>query len=185
MLPVQNIKANDNVAPEGMILKGYSSNGDPIYGHVISPNTLFHLKVDGVFRFKNQHIVTGSIETGCIHLGDSVYLIDDGHCVQSYIAGIEMLKKIGSYAEFGDSVGLLMPDDSMNWLHEGVLVTTDYDLFKAKTALQLTNDEKDYLEAFKDACENGEVSDKQRRLLEKLREMYNISEERAKELERM
>lgn len=49
---------------------------------------------------------------------------------------------------------------------------------------QLTDDEKEYLEAFKDACEDGKVSDKQRRLLEKLRVMYGISEERARELEK-
>lgn len=49
---------------------------------------------------------------------------------------------------------------------------------------QLTDDEKEYLEAFKDACEDGKVSDKQRRLLEKLRVMYGVSEERARELEK-
>lgn len=50
---------------------------------------------------------------------------------------------------------------------------------------QFTKEEQDYLEAFKDACENGIVSDKQRRLLEKLRVMYGISEERAREIENM
>ena len=50
--------------------------------------------------------------------------------------------------------------------------------------IQLTDDKKGYLEAFKDACEDGKVSDKQRRLLEKLRVMYGISEERARELEK-
>ena len=50
-------------------------------------------------------------------------------------------------------------------------------------ARQLTDDEKEYLEAYKDACEDGKVSDKHRRLLEKLRVMYGISEERARELE--
>lgn len=49
---------------------------------------------------------------------------------------------------------------------------------------ELTDDEKEYLEAFKDACEDGKVFDKQRRLLEKLRVMYGISEERAKQLEK-
>lgn len=52
------------------------------------------------------------------------------------------------------------------------------------SAPQLTDDEKEYLEAFKDACEDGVVSDKQRRLLEKLRVMYGISEERARQLEK-
>ena len=182
---IHNIKASSNNVPEGMILKGYSSNGVPSYGHIISPNTIFHLNIDGVFRIKNQHIVTGTIETGCIHLGDSIYLINDSHCVQTYVAGIEMFKKMVTYAEFGDSVGLLMPDDSFSWLHEGVLVTTDHEIFKAKTALQLTNDEKEYLEAYKDACEDGIMSDKQCHLLDKLRMMYGISEERAREIEKM
>ena len=53
------------------------------------------------------------------------------------------------------------------------------------TVPQLTDEEKEYLEAFKDACEDGKVSDKQRRLLEKLRVMYGISEERARELENL
>ena len=149
------------------------------------PKQPFHLKVDGVFKFKDQHIVTGTIETGYIHIGDSVYLIDDSHCVQSYVAGSEMFKIIWSYAEFGDIVGLLMPDDSLSWLHEGVLVTTDHEMFKAKTALQLTNDEKEYLEAYKDAYEDGIMSDKQRYLLDKLRMMYGISEERAREIEKI
>ena len=52
------------------------------------------------------------------------------------------------------------------------------------SAPQLTDDEKEYLEAFKDACEDGKVSNKQRRLLEKLRVIYEISEERARESEK-
>ena len=53
------------------------------------------------------------------------------------------------------------------------------------SAPQLTDEEKEYLEAFKDACEDGKISDKQRRLLEKLRVMYGITEERSRELEKM
>lgn len=53
------------------------------------------------------------------------------------------------------------------------------------SAPQLTDEEKEYLGAFKEACEDGEISDKQRRLLEKLRVMYGISESRAREIEMM
>ena len=53
------------------------------------------------------------------------------------------------------------------------------------TVPQLTDDEKEYLEAFKDACEDGKISERQRHLLEKLRVMYGISEERSRELEKM
>ena len=51
-------------------------------------------------------------------------------------------------------------------------------------ATQLTDDEKEYLDEFKAASENGIVSEKERRLLEKLRKMLAISEERAREIEK-
>lgn len=67
----------------------------------------------------------------------------------------------------------------------GITLSRAKELEESLCAPQLTDDEKEYLEVFKDACENGKVSDKQRRLLEKLRVMYGISEERAKEIERL
>lgn len=49
----------------------------------------------------------------------------------------------------------------------------------------LTTEEQDYIESYKEALVDGTLSDKERRLLEKLRVMYGISEERARELEIM
>lgn len=48
---------------------------------------------------------------------------------------------------------------------------------------QLTEEEQEYLEAYQDAMEDGAISEKERRLLDKLMKMNNISEERAKEIE--
>lgn len=48
----------------------------------------------------------------------------------------------------------------------------------------LTDDEKDYLDALKDSLQDGQISDRERRLLDKLRASLNISEERAAELEK-
>ena len=50
---------------------------------------------------------------------------------------------------------------------------------------QLTEEEQEYLEAYQDAMEDGVISDKERRLLDKLMKMNNISAERAKEIEIM
>ena len=47
----------------------------------------------------------------------------------------------------------------------------------------LTDDEKEYLEEYKECAADGEITAKDRRLLDKLRKMLGISEERAKELE--
>lgn len=182
---IDQLKQNKTEIPKGMILKGYSTNGDAVYGNIVSPNTPFNMKVEGVFQFKSQPIITGCIETGEIHLGSSIYLLDEKHCVQTYVCGIEMFRKMWTVAEYGDSIGLLLPNNNLDWLHEGILATTDAALYNEKIEQQLTEDERDYLEAYKDACEDGKVSDKQRRLLEKLRVMYGISEARAKLLENM
>ena len=49
----------------------------------------------------------------------------------------------------------------------------------------LSDDEKEYLEEYKAAAVDGVVSEKERRLLDKLKKMYGISDERAKEIEAM
>lgn len=49
----------------------------------------------------------------------------------------------------------------------------------------LTEEEKEYLNEFRECSTDGTVSDKERRLLEKVRKMLGISEERAKEIEQI
>lgn len=49
---------------------------------------------------------------------------------------------------------------------------------------QLTDEEKEYLEAYHEACEDGQISDKEHRMLNRLRDMLGITEERAKEIEK-
>lgn len=46
-----------------------------------------------------------------------------------------------------------------------------------------TNDEQEYLDAVKDALVDGEISPRGRRLLDRLRDSFGISEERAEQLE--
>lgn len=49
----------------------------------------------------------------------------------------------------------------------------------------LSDDEKEYLEEYKAAAVDGAVSEKERRLLDKLKKMYGISDERARTIEVM
>lgn len=49
----------------------------------------------------------------------------------------------------------------------------------------LTTEEQEYLESYKESFVDGTISDKERRLLEKLRVMFGISEDRAREIEGM
>lgn len=49
----------------------------------------------------------------------------------------------------------------------------------------LTDNEKEYIETYKEMCENGDISERVRRLLDRERESLGISKERANELEKM
>ena len=48
---------------------------------------------------------------------------------------------------------------------------------------QLTDDEKEYLEAVRECKEEGRIIERDRRMLERLRRSLGLSEERAGELE--
>ena len=49
---------------------------------------------------------------------------------------------------------------------------------------QLTEDEQEYLEMFKEYAADGEISERDRKMLNKMRDRMGISEERAKEIEK-
>lgn len=49
----------------------------------------------------------------------------------------------------------------------------------------LTDNEKEYIETYKELCENGNISERVRRLLDREHESLGISKERANELEKM
>lgn len=48
-----------------------------------------------------------------------------------------------------------------------------------------TDDEKEYIETFKDLCRDGSISDRARRLLDRERDALGISKERAREIEKL
>ena len=50
---------------------------------------------------------------------------------------------------------------------------------------QLTGDEQEYLEMYKEYAADGEISERDRKMLNKMRDRMGISEERAKEIEQM
>ncbi len=65
----------------------------------------------------------------------------------------------------------------------GISVERAEELEKSLQEIQLTEEEKEYMEEYKACWEEGEISSKERRLLDKLRNRLGISEERAKEIE--
>ena len=67
----------------------------------------------------------------------------------------------------------------------GISESRAAELEASVAAPQLSDEEKEYLEAYQEANENGQISDKERRTLNRLRDALGISEERAKEIEQL
>ena len=67
----------------------------------------------------------------------------------------------------------------------GISESRAKDLEALFTTPVLSEDEKEYLEEYKSCIEEGGITDKERRLLNKMRIMLNISEERASEIENL
>lgn len=67
----------------------------------------------------------------------------------------------------------------------GISVERAGELEKSIQEIQLTEEEKEYLEEYQACLEEGEISSKERRLLDRLRDKLGISEERAREIESM
>lgn len=66
----------------------------------------------------------------------------------------------------------------------GISETRAAELEASVATPQLTDEEKEYLEAYREACEDGQLSDKERRILNRLRDMLGITEEQAREIEK-
>ena len=130
-----------------------------------------------------QGVDADDLQVGAVIYKQSEYAESNGqtHITASEQEYLDMVKDCLEDGEIGVRERKLL--DKIR-VKNGISEERAKELEATLSAPQLTDDEKEYLEAFKDACEDGKVSDKQRRLLEKLRVMYGISEERAREIEK-
>lgn len=67
----------------------------------------------------------------------------------------------------------------------GISEERAHELEESCSKPQLTEDEQEYLEMYKEYAADGEISDRDRKMLNKMRDRMGISEARAKELEKM
>lgn len=84
-------------------------------------NGSFHMIVDDVFTITGKGIVvTGKIDSGEIHLGDSININNQRNTI---VDGIEMFRKTLDYAKAGDCCGILLKDISKDDIHRGDILT--------------------------------------------------------------
>ncbi len=71
----------------------------------------FQMIVADSFNIKGRGtVLLGKIEAGYITKGDKIY-VNNNPQAELVVAGIEIFREIRNYAEFGESVGVLVPND--------------------------------------------------------------------------
>lgn len=173
---------------------GVEKRGSGVY---IPQKEEFYMNIEDVSEVKDRGVViVGQVKTGYIDAGDKIILTNyDNSSKICQITGIEMFRKLLDRCEFGDNVGLLLKGiDNKDEIRKGAYVkyydgecpvgSYIQDCSEVSSVNEITSGEREYLEELK-ACieEDGEISVKERRLLERFREKMGISAERAKELE--
>ena len=127
--------------------------------------------------------------SGTIEVGDWIVLsTSDNEYYYAQVVWIEMFDEKVDYAESGDTIGMGITCDLRD-ISGTILKVYKADEFDGneneddEDGLEFTSEEQEYINELKDILSNGEISVRERRLLEKIRSQLGISETRAVELE--
>ncbi len=161
-----------------------------------SENTGF-VSLKDVPYIENNPFRTASENTGFVSLKDVPYIENNlsGNVTSNDTGGEESdTDYSSSEQEYIEEIKYCLEEDEEISPRErrlleklriklGITEERAKELEESLLAPALTDDEKEYLEEYKECAADGEITAKERRLLDKLRKMLGISEERAKELE--
>ncbi len=132
--------------------------------------------------------IIGVVTSGSISVGDRIILCtddDNDEDVEATVTWIELFGKIFREADprigadAGDSLGIGVDVDVTSLSPFSIIVKSD----ERDDDDELTKEEQEYINELKDILADGEISPRERRLLDKIRQKLGITEERAKELE--
>lgn len=84
------------------------------------------MTIDDVFHIEGRGpVVTGTIESGIVKVGDNVYIRGNGKSLYAIVSGIEMFRKLLDQAEEGDNCGILLSDVDKNELESGMVMYSE------------------------------------------------------------
>ena len=165
----------------------------------------FGFQVEDMFPTERGVVVTGRVHSGKINQNDKVILVNKSGIVkEDVIIGLERNREFVTDAIYGDSIGMLLKYASESWVEIGdfiykkknkerrtnnqsdnISTTTQRPSFHKETNVdnKCSEEEQDYIEMYKEYVADGEISERDRKMLDKFRSRCGISEERARELE--
>ena len=150
------------------------------------------IRVHGAYPifYQDNIMLVGDIRTGRVS-PDTRIILPDG--IETKVERIYMFDRELDSAEAGDVCALIIPLNGVDSNGEEVSLEFPDGIFEITGAvvpgniplsIELNSEEEEYLTEYK-ACleDDGVITDRERRLLDRIRKSLGISEERARELE--
>lgn len=126
-------------------------------------------------------VLIGVIKSGCVAVGDKIAIYTkDGKQHEAEVTMVELFMKKLPSAECGDSLGLGVDIDLSDLLDDIVAVKA---ISTTEANTELTSEEQEYVDALKEYLSDGEISERERKMLDRVRKALGITEDRAAQLE--
>ena len=164
----------------------------------------FVLPIEDKFNIEGRGtVVCGRIATGKVAVNDELLVVNpSGNKYKTACIGIEMFQKLLPQAEEGDNCGILIRNVPVSVIQEGAWLQRGegiVDISYYRSLVEMMNDaiktheeekssdnssdEQEYVEMYKEYAADGEISERDQKMLDKFRSRLGISVERARELE--
>lgn len=163
----------------------------------------FYMPIEDSFFIKGVGtVVTGRVKAGALKENEDLFLFNpSGEKYRTTCKGIEMFRKRQPRCEIDDNVGILLSNIVQSDIENGAWLQKGEDAFNLETPSgtispeiqavnggplknsAITECEQDYLEMYNEYAAEGEITERDRKMLDKFRVRCGISEERAREIE--
>lgn len=170
---VENCKGSINI-PEGIVLGVHTNN--------------FGMKVYRAYPVNlcdASTMLVGVCVNGTIHAADSLDLSDYDDEIAPAVSYIGMFGKKTDIADSGDLCAIFLDEECVECLpNDEFFIGEEPDENSCSNVKEdILECENEYIAELKNCYEDGVITDKERRLLDRLRKSLGISEARATELE--
>ena len=90
----------------------------------MSPDLSFRMTIEDVFAIRGRGtVVTGRVESGTLHVGDTVKIETWDGVIEAVVTGIEMFRRRVKQADVGDVVGVVLRDVAKEDVQRGDVLT--------------------------------------------------------------
>ena len=168
---------------EHLVSMAVDDDGEEYYKMEVYETVNVNGNVESHMAFTGNTLIGVNISGGLSVGDDIVVCTTDGDCKKARVEWIERGGMKVESSSSGDTIGvgidISLPDEIIDcvYLYKEISLEDDEE--------ELTPEEQEYLDEYEEIISEGEPSPRDLRYLNKLKEFYDISDERAEKLEAM